>query len=331
MALMTRMAIQNRFSFLLVAILLALGLGSTAGAQESAPANAQTNPQEKKIALTFDSLPAMKPLGYWTPREVSNMILRAMEPYKISAIGFVVAEKVEDDPSTVVVLDDWLARGHLLGNQTFGNVDLNELNEDDFIQHAADGEKPIKVMSQRYRANYHFFRFPQLHEGNTPGKKKDVRRRITNADYVIVPVTVKTSDYRFNRAILAKQRAQESADQLKAAYLRHISKMLDYAEKQSQAVFNRNIPQIMWLHAGVATASFMEDLLKMLVERGYTFVPVTEALKDPAYKTEEKYAGPLGLCFEDRVAATRGLPFDEKYGEINDPETEKLLQTEGEE
>ena len=310
---------MKKWALLVVAALLALGLAL------------EVRAEDKKIALTFDTLPAMKPLGYWTPREVSNMILRAMEPRKISAIGFVVAGKVEEDPITLIVLEDWVSKGHLLGNQTFGNVDLHALDEDDFMQHAADGEKPIKVVSQRFRANYRFFRFPQLHEGDTQGKKKSVRRRITNGDYEIVPVTVKTSDYRFNRPLLAKQRAQESADQLKAAYLRHIASMLDYAEKQSQALFDRNIPHIMWLHAGIATATFMEDLLAMLEKRGYSFVPVTEALKDEAYKTEEKYVGPLGLSFLDRVAATRGLPFDEKHGEIKDPEIEKLLQTEDEE
>jgi peptidoglycan/xylan/chitin deacetylase (PgdA/CDA1 family) len=287
--------------------------------------------QDKKIALTFDSLPALKPVGYWTPREISNMILRAMAPRKIVAAGFVVAEKIEDDPTSVIVLEDWLSRGHLIGNQTFGNVDLNELNEDDFLQHAADGERPIKIVSQRFRANYHFFRFPQLHEGNTAGKKKGIRRALYNADYVVVPVTVKTSDFRFNRPLLARQRSKESLDPLKAAYLQHISKMLDYAEKQSQALFDRNIPQILWLHAGIATAFFMDDLLTLLQSRGYSFVSVPEALADPAYKTEEKYVGPLGLSFLDRVAATRGFPYDEKYGDITDPETEKLLTVEDEE
>ena len=103
--------------------------------------------------------------------------------------------------------------------------------------------------------------------------------------------------------------------------------MLDYAEKQSQAVLGQDITQILWLRAGIATAGFMEDLLKMLQERGYRFVSLTEALSDPGFKTEEKYAGPLGLSFLDRVAATRGLPFDANHGDIADAETEKLLET----
>jgi len=279
----------------------------------------------KKILLSFDTLPAMKPMGYWTPREISNMILKSLERNNIKAVGFVVAEKIEDDPTSYIVLEDWASKGHILGNQTYGNVDLNELSAEDFLQHAEDGQKPIWSTSKKYRFNFRYFRFPQLHEGNTPGKKKDVRRALEDGGYQIVPVTVKTSDYRFNRPLIEKQKTQANVDQLKAAYLSHIGKMLDYAEKQSAAAFDRNITQILWLHAGIATATWLDDLIGMLRGRGYEFVSLPEALNDPAFKTAETYAGPLGLSFLDRVAATRNLAYDQNYGEIKDPEIEKLV------
>ncbi len=282
-------------------------------------------PSGKKILLSFDTLPAMKPMGFWAPREISNMILKALERNDIKAVGFVVAEKVEDDPTSYIVLEDWASKGHILGNQTFGNVDLNELSAEDFLQHAEDGQRPIWATAKKFRFNFRYFRFPQLHEGNTPGKKKDVRRALADGGYQIVPITVKTSDFRFNRPLIEKQKAQESLDELKAAYLRHIGTMLDYAEKQSKALFDRNITQILWLHAGIATATWLEDLIPMLRARGYEFVSLPDALTDPAFKTPETYAGPLGLSFLDRVAATRNLPYDQDYGEIKDPDIEKLV------
>ena len=89
---------------------------------------------------------------------------------------------------------------------------------------------------------------------------------------------------------------------------------LDYAEKQSQAVFGRNIPHILQLHMGVATSLMLKPLIDELKSRGYGFVTLVEALDDPAYSTLEEYVGPLGLIFTDRVAFTRGLPFDEGSG-----------------
>ena len=59
---------------------------------------------EKKIALTFEYVPFMKPMGFYRARELSNMILRHLEQEKIQAAGFVVQSKVEDDPSTYVIL-----------------------------------------------------------------------------------------------------------------------------------------------------------------------------------------------------------------------------------
>ncbi|MFB3902214.1 MAG: polysaccharide deacetylase family protein [Acidobacteriota bacterium] len=295
----------------------------------SASLFAQDDPQPaasaKKILLSFDTLPAMKPMGYWSPREISNMILKALERNNIKAVGFVVAEKIEDDPTSFIVLEDWGAKGHILGNQTFGNVDLNELSAEDFLQHAEDGQRPIWAAAKRFRFNFRYFRFPQLHEGNTSGKKKDVRRALSDGGYQIVPVTVKTSDFRFNRPLLERQKTQEGLEELKAAYLRHIGQMLDYAEKQSTAVFGRNITQILWLHAGIATATWLEDLIALVRGRGYEFVSLPDALKDPAFSTPETYAGPLGLSFLDRVAATRNLPYDQDYGEIKNPEIEKLV------
>ncbi|HXK59212.1 MAG TPA: polysaccharide deacetylase family protein [Acidobacteriota bacterium] len=282
-------------------------------------------PAEKKILLTFENMPATKPLGFWSPREISNMILRALEANKIKAVGFVVGEKIEEDPSSFIVLEDWASRGHILGNQTFGNVDLNELSAEDFLHHAADGQKPIWAASKRFKFNFRYFRFPQLHEGNNARKRKEVRQALLNGGYQIVPVTVKTSDFRFNRPFIDRQKSQASQEDLKSSYLQHVGEMLDYAEKQSTAVFGRQITQILQLRAGIATGHFLEDLISMLRQRGYQFVSLPEALEDPAFQTEETYVGPLGLSFLDRVAATRSLPYDEKHGEINNLEIEKVL------
>ena len=63
------------------------------------------------MALTFEYVPFMKPMGFFRARELSNMILRNLKQEEIQAAGFVVQSKVEDDPSTYVILDDWAAQG----------------------------------------------------------------------------------------------------------------------------------------------------------------------------------------------------------------------------
>ena len=280
----------------------------------------------RKISLTFDDLPGLGPVGFWRPREISNMILRTMTRYDIKAAGFVVEERIEKDPSTFVVLEDWIERDHILGNNTFSHVDLHQLERRDFLEHVKDGQIFLKQLSRLKRFNFKYLRFPYLHQGETLKKKKRIAKSLYRGGYEIAPVTIKMPDYRFNRIYLEVQDDEEPRNRLKEIYLNELKKAVEYGEKQSQAVFGRNIPHILWLRCAIATGGFLEDLIEQLQAQGYSFVSFPEALSDPAYKTEELYAGPLGLSFIDRVAATRGLPFDPQHGELKEKEIERGMK-----
>lgn len=273
--------------------------------------------EAKEIALTFERLPGMKPYGFWIPREMSNMILNSLERSGILAAGFVQEEKIDDDPPSFVVLQDWVERGHTLGNNTYSYVDFNELSSDDFITHVSDGQKYIRRVTRSTRDNYRYLRFPQLHQGNTNGKKKDAAKRLYRADYVIVPATVIPSDFNFNRVYVETKQGSEAMDRLRKVYIEHLAGSLDYAEAQSEKVLGRQPAQILRLHLGVATANFIDDVISTLKERGYEFLSLDEALADPAYQIEEEYVGPLGLSFIDRIAATRGLPYDPDHARLS--------------
>lgn len=284
---------------------------------------------DRKIALTFDDLPVLGPLGYWRPREISNMILRTLKRQDIPAAGFVVEERIQDDLATFVVLEDWADAGHIVGNNTFAHVDLHQLKANEFLEHVGDGQKYLKLLSRSRRGfKYRYLRFPYLHQGDNEKKKNRVAKALYRAGYEIAPVTIKTGGRRFNRIFLDVENDDHVRERLKAIYLTHVGEAVDYGEAQSQAVFGRNIPHILWLHCAIATASFLEDTIQMLRERGYSFISMTEALEDPAFKTPETYAGPLGLSFIDRVAATRGLPYDADHGEIRVSRIEDRLQQE---
>lgn len=281
---------------------------------------------QKKIALTFNDLPARGPFGYWRHREISNMILRRLEKHGIKGAGFVVQAKIEDNPQTWVVLDDWASRGHTLGNQSHSRVDYNQLAFDDFMEHVRDGQKITRQLGRKYRANYRYFRFPQLHQGNTDRKKSRIDKTLHEASYEIAHVTVKTSDHRFIRPYLEHENDPEVLAKLKGLFLGHVSESLDYAESQAKKVFDRNIHHILLLRCNIATASFLKDLILLLTERGYEFVSLAEALTDTVYRTPENYVGPLGLSFIDRVAASKGLPYEENQGELRRGDVETWLE-----
>lgn len=281
----------------------------------------------KRIALTFDKLPYMEPLGFYTPREVSNLVLRALAARKIKAMGFVVESKLEQKPGAYIVLVDWVQQGHKLGNETFAYVDLNELDAPDFLAHVADGEKYTKRATHNVSGWLtRYFRFPMLHEGNTERKKNEVAHRLHGAGYVLVPATVLFTDYEFD-FFLDGAVDGDRAKRIERLYLDQLQKALSYAEGQSDEVFGRQIPQILRLHLGLAAGNFIGGVLDLLEKNGYSFTTVEEALEDPAYSTEENYVGPLGLSFIDRVAATRGSSYNDKAGEISRDEIAEYLSS----
>lgn len=285
--------------------------------------------EQKQITLTFDDLPIVEPLGFWRPREISNMILRSLERHKIKAAAFVVEERIDDDLPRFIILEDWLTRKHTLGNHTYSHVDLHQLNPQDFLQHVGDGDKYLWRASKLHQGNFRYLRFPYLHEGDTSRKKKAVAKALRRNGYEIAPVTVVTDDLHFNSPYLEYEQDPEKLAHLKAIYLEHIGSALEYAEGQSRKIFGRNIRHILWLHCGIATASFLDSLIEMLHSRGYQFISFPEALSDPAFSDEdepsEKYVGPHSLSFIDRVAATRELPFDPEHASLSTEEIREKL------
>ena len=56
-----------------------------------------------------------------------------------------------------------------------------------------------------------------------------------------------------------------------------------YYEQQSVAIVGREIAQTLLLHASALNAATFDALAAKLEARGYRFVSLGEALKDPAY------------------------------------------------
>ena len=78
--------------------------------------------------------------------------------------------------------------------------------------------------------------------------------------------------------------------------------------RRAVEVLGRRLPQILLIHASELNRDAMPVLLDMFRKSGYTFVSLEEALKDPAYKEPDDYAGPKGFSWIHRWALTKGMP-----------------------
>jgi hypothetical protein len=62
------------------------------------------------------------------------------------------------------------------------------------------------------------------------------------------------------------------------------------------------------IHASQLNADLMPELLAMFRRRGYTFVSLSRALDDEAYRLPENYAGTGGFSWIHRWSKTKGMP-----------------------
>jgi len=95
---------------------------------------------------------------------------------------------------------------------------------------------------------------------------------------------------------------------LQKEYLAYTEAEIDYYTELDRKVLGRELPHVMLLHANRLNAEMVGDVLAMLKRRGYRFIALDEALKDPAYQQPENYAGPGGFSWIQRWAITKGTP-----------------------
>lgn len=79
-------------------------------------------------------------------------------------------------------------------------------------------------------------------------------------------------------------------------------------EQQSVLILGREPAQTLLLHANALNAATLEALVERIRKRGYTFVPLGEALKDPAYASKDEYVGAGGITWLHRWALSRRGP-----------------------
>jgi peptidoglycan/xylan/chitin deacetylase (PgdA/CDA1 family) len=273
----------------------------------------QPDKPDRRIAVTMDDLPIVTSAADEQVRaDFVFDLLNAIFRQKLPVIGFVNEGKLRIDgkesQQRVGYLRQWIAAGLELGNHTFSHKDLHQVPADEFERDILNGETVTRALLQKTDRPIRYFRHPYLHTGTS----KEVRDRIDaflkQHGYLVAPVTIDNADYVFaaayDRAVLKEDSSQMR--RIIEAYLKYMDAVFGYYEKQSLAIMGREIPQTLLLHANALNGRALDSLAIMLRGRGYRFVPLPEALEDPAYQTNDTYYGPSGISWLHRWALTQG-------------------------
>lgn len=268
----------------------------------------------RTIAITFDDLPKSTGLDDLEgARRTTDAILRVLKAHKAPAVAFVNEGKLYSGPTMVperaALLQSWVSAGVPLGNHTYSHFDLNDVPLEKYQDDIVRGER-TSTRLMRGSPGPRWFRHPYTHTGPTTEIKASLEKFLAGRGYRIAPFTVENSDWVFSAAYTRAKRGGDEAlaAKVRDAYLEYTGTMLEWYEGLAQDTFKRDIPQILLIHSNDLHADALDALLTRLRQRGYGWVALEAAMKDPAYATPDEFVGTSGPSWLHRWRVNLNLP-----------------------
>jgi peptidoglycan/xylan/chitin deacetylase (PgdA/CDA1 family) len=301
-------------------ILTLAGCASSSRRSSAAPASPRAQvivPAVRKIAITFDDLPAVAvPAGQTCDLEaLKNNIAKLLDvlaSHQIPTVGFVNEGRIckslgSEELGTL--LGVWLDRNQELGNHTYSHVDLDVATIEGYEADIIRGEMLISRLLSERGGTLRYFRYPFLNTGRNEDTKRAIASFLAGRGYTVAPVTMSGNGWMFAAVYAdAKERGDSKTMELVAeAYVLYMRQVFNYFEAASSRLFGREINQILLLHANALNADYLGTLIEMLQSRGCKFVTLAEALQDPAYGSPDSYVGSGGYSSILRWAQTMGV------------------------
>lgn len=274
--------------------------------------------QSKQVAVTIDDLPVAggDPNDIAFQRSVTDDLMRALARHHVPAIGFVNESKLLTsgtiDARKADLLSRWLAHGMELGNHTFAHKDYNAVTFTEMAEDVLKGERTVSRLLKERGKELRYFRQPFLHRGNSKEKADSLAAFLKERGYVEAPVTIDNGDWIFASAYYKAWSAHDTAQMksIGSAYIGYMEQKVRYYERQSQRLFGYEMKQTLLIHASRLNADWFDSLARMFEANGYAFVPLAEALQDPAYRAADTFYRKGGISWIDRWALTAGKKGD---------------------
>lgn len=309
-------------------MLLALASIYGAGAQVIASAAVEVEPivkeattkttgGQRKVAVTFVGLPVSQ--MWYQPRaeKKTRQLLAGLNAHGIPAVGFVTARDLYQKESSQLneeranLLRLWLDAGMELGVSSYSHPYFYKSTLADFQQDVERGEQATRKLLEERGRKARYFSYPYLNTGPERKTKEAFEKFLTGRGYQIHPVTIDNMDWLYGKIYNDANRVddEERMQRVAGEYVPYMEKMLEFYEQLSRDVLGYEVPQVLMLTGNALNADKLDDLVAMLKRRGYTFITLEEALKDPAYSQPDTYTGPTGISWLQRWAITKGGEF----------------------
>lgn len=281
---------------------------------------------DRRISITIDDLPwvvgsdqAWEDENSSAARSIEKhhkKLIAEMKKAKAPVIGFVNEGKLYSgnhlQKNRVAMLNDWLNAGFELGNHTYGHVSMHDVELSAYQENILKGEQQLRPMLAKHKKTPQWFRHPYLRTGRTIEDKAALQKFLAEHGYRIAPVTIDNGEWVYAfayRKVLAKGGDnKETLARLRRDYVPYMAAKVDFYERASIDLLGYNLPQIILMHANELNADTYRDLISAIRGRGYRFVALEEAMKDPAYQRADTFTGRYGPSWIHRWALAEKKP-----------------------
>jgi len=240
----------------------------------------------QKLAITIDDLPQNGPLPPGVTRvDITRDTLAVLKKRHVPPVyGFINAKKLEGSVDGAEALKMWAA-AEPFGNHTYTHIDL-EANTAEAFEREVEQNEPTLELLAKPGNDWHWLRYPYLHEGDTVEKRRAVREYLTKRGYKIAQVTLDWEDYMWNNAYArcAAKNDIKSIEWLRTSYLSTASEFLDLGRAQAKLIYGHEINYVLLMHLGAYSSTIMPDALDLLKKKGFQLVTLEEAQSDPVYQ-----------------------------------------------
>jgi len=291
-----------------------------------APAAAFAKEPHLKVALTFDDLPlnGTKPASR-SEEQIARDTVAVLKKHRIPpSFGFINARGLERSPDGARALQVWIGSGNPLGNHTYSHLDLTKNSAEDFEKEILRNEPVLELLTPpKAKSDWHWLRYPYLHEGDTLEKRRAVREFLRANNYQVAQTTLDWEDYLWNSAharCLDKDDAA-SIEWLRGSYLSEAERWIRVQRDFSRQVWGRDINHVALLHLGSFSSAILPDLFALLKREGFDIVTLEEAQSDPIYQSDPDIGDPRGGTLTELMMQAKGISWPE---DLADKPREKL-------
>ncbi len=300
-----------RTKIVVLVLFLAAGLSSSA---------------QRSIAISIDDVPNVR-LGIAS--QGKSELLRLLDSARVPSTVFINeinVDKIIANGGDSNVLRSWITSPSVEpGLHTYSHPRLTSVGTRAFLEDVDRGAKRTRAIAQSVSKSVEWFRFPYNDCGADSLQQDTLVKELLERGFKVAPFSVESADYVFNMLYEARLDAGLVAEaaQIRERYIQFSIQELGYMDYVAESIGARAMSHIFLCHDNTLNRDAMSALLAAFRSKGYRFVSLTEALRDPHYKRPLAYHGKAGISWIYRWVAS---PAQRKAFQRAEPGIDDLME-----